>query len=72
MGNAEKYFQSKRDEAEAPLRKAIELDAKLAPAYRMLGYLYAQKKKTKEAFTYFEKAKELGDSSVDSLMEKYR
>ncbi len=60
------------DEAEAPLRKAIELDAKLAPAYRMLGYLYAQKKKTKEAFTYFEKAKELGDSSVDSLMEKYR
>lgn len=60
------------DEAEAPLQKAIELDASLAPAYRMMGYVLAQKKKTKEAFTYFEKAKELGDTAVDALMEKYR
>ena len=60
------------DDAEQPLRKSIELDASLAPSYRMLGYLYAQKKKTKEALSYFEKAKELGDTAVDSLIEKYR
>ena len=37
----------------------------------MLGYCQVQQKNNKEACTNFAKAKELGDTVVDSLIQKY-
>lgn len=59
------------DEAVGALEKAISLDPKAADAYRMLGYCQVQLKKNKEACANFAKAKELGDTVVDGLIEKY-
>lgn len=59
------------DEAIAAFQKALTMDDKNAPVYRMLGYCQALQKKNKEACANFAKAKELGDQVVDSLMEKY-
>ena len=42
-----------------------------AAAYRMLGYCQALQNKNKEACANFAKAKELGDTVVDQLIEKY-
>ena len=62
---------SQLDEAIAAFQKALTMDDKNAPVYRMLGYCQALQKKNKEACANFAKAKELGDQVVDSLMEKY-
>ena len=59
------------NEAVEALKKAISLDPKAAAAYRMLGYCQVQQKNNKEACTNFAKAKELGDTVVDSLIQKY-
>lgn len=59
------------DEAVAALDKCIELDAKNAAAYRMKGYSLVQLKKKKEAREAFLKAKELGDTVAEGLMNKY-
>ena len=59
------------NEAVEALKKAISLDSKAAAAYRMLGYCQVQQKNSKEACTNFAKAKELGDTVVDGLIQKY-
>ncbi len=59
------------EEAVAALDKCIELDAKNAAAYRMKGYSLVQLKKKKEAREAFLKAKELGDTVAEGLMNKY-
>lgn len=58
-------------EATEALMKAISLDDKLGAAYRMLGYCQIKEKKNTEACENFMKAKELGDTVVDQLIEKY-
>lgn len=59
------------DEAVTALTKAIALDDKDGAAYRLLGYCQVKQKKNKEACANFAKAKELGDTVVDQLIEKY-
>ena len=59
------------DEATEALKKAIALDDKLGAAYRMLGYCQVKEKKNAEACENFMKAKELGDTVVIQLIEKY-
>ncbi len=59
------------DEALATFQKVITLDDKSAAGYRLLGYVQAEKKMKKEARANFAKAKELGDTLVDKLIEKY-
>ncbi|WP_300729065.1 trypsin-like peptidase domain-containing protein [uncultured Bacteroides sp.] len=58
-------------EATAALEKAIALDAKNAPAYRMLGYTQIQQKKEQEGLGNLKKAKELGDEIAEGLIQKY-
>ena len=62
---------NQHDEAEKAFRKAVEIDGQSGTAYRMLGYCFALQKKTDEACSYLQKAKELGDNVVDTLIEKY-
>ena len=59
------------DEAISAFNKAISMNDQYAAAYRMLGYCQAKQKKNKEACANFAKAKELGDTVVDQLIEKY-
>ena len=59
------------DEAISAFQKAISMNDQYAAAYRMLGYCQAMQKKNKEACANFAKAKELGDTVVDQLIEKY-
>ena len=59
------------DEAIATFQKAISMNDQYAAAYRLLGYCQAMQKKNKEACANFAKAKELGDTVVDQLIEKY-
>ena len=59
------------DEAISAFNKAISMNDQYAAAYRMLGYCQAMQKKNKEACANFAKAKELGDTVVDQLIEKY-
>ena len=59
------------DEAIAVFNKALSMNDQYAAAYRMLGYCQAMQKKNKEACSNFAKAKELGDTVVDKLIEKY-
>lgn len=59
------------DKATEALKKAISINPKAAAAYRMLGYCLVQQKNSKEACANFTKAKELGDTVVDSLIQKY-
>lgn len=59
------------DEAIEVFNKAISMNDQYAAAYRMLGYCQALQKKNKEACANFAKAKELGDTVVDQLIEKY-
>lgn len=59
------------EEATKALSTAISLDAKNAPAYRMLGYCQIQQKNTKEGIANLQKAKELGDTIADELLKKY-
>lgn len=60
------------DDAMKALNKAIELDAKNAAAYRMLGYCQIQQGKKKEGMANLEKAVELGDTVAKNLIEKYK
>ena len=59
------------DEAIAVFNKAISMNDQYAAAYRMLGYCQVLQNKKKEACANFAKAKELGDTVVDQLIEKY-
>ena len=58
------------DEAIAAFEKAISINAEYAAGYRMLGYCQSLKKMKKEAKANYEKAKALGDTVVDQLLEK--
>ena len=60
------------EETVKALNKAIELDAKNAAAYRMLGYCQVQQGKKKEGMANLEKAVELGDTVAKDLIEKYK
>ena len=59
------------DEAITALNKAISLNDKEGAAYRLLGFCQTKQKKNQEACANFAKAKELGDTVVDQLIEKY-
>ena len=48
-----------------------KIDAEYAEAYRLIGVAYLQLKQNAEACEYFSKAKELGDTNVETLIEKY-
>ena len=58
------------DEAVSAFEKAISLNGEYAAAYRMLGYCQSLKKMKKEAKANYLKAKELGDTIVEQLLEK--
>jgi tetratricopeptide (TPR) repeat protein len=63
---------NRKDESEAALRQAIQLDESHATAHRILGYLLAQDKtKLTEARQHLERAKALGDEQADGLLQKY-
>lgn len=58
------------EEAISAFEKAISINDKYAAGYRMLGYCQSLKKMKKEAKANYEKAKALGDTVVDQLLEK--
>ena len=47
------------------------MDANYAEGYRLLGIAYLQLKQPSEACQQFAKAKSLGDTAVDALIEKH-
>ncbi|MCP3895280.1 MAG: tetratricopeptide repeat protein [Bacteroides sp.] len=53
------------------LNEALKIDPKYAEAYRLLGICQIQLKKNTEACASFAKAKELGDTNVDELIQKH-
>lgn len=59
------------EESLESFNQAIALAPDYAEPYRLLGVAYIQLKKKAEACKNFAKAKELGDSLVDSLIEKH-
>ncbi|MGI6879975.1 tetratricopeptide repeat protein [Bacteroides sp. KG121] len=59
------------EEALEVLKVALEKEPKYAEAYRLMGIAQIQLKKNKEACESFSKAKELGDTNVDALIEKH-
>ncbi len=60
------------NEAVKALEKAIALNDKNAAAYRMLGYCQIMQKKESEGTANLRKAKELGDTVADELLQKYQ
>lgn len=58
------------DEAIKAFEKAVSVNAEYAVGYRMLGYCQSLKKMKKEAKANYQKAKALGDTVVDQLLEK--
>jgi Flp pilus assembly protein TadD, contains TPR repeats len=58
------------EEAEKAFNQTIALAPDYAEAYRLKGVALQQQKKLDEACESFKKAKELGDTIVDSLIEK--
>ncbi|WP_321331103.1 tetratricopeptide repeat protein [uncultured Bacteroides sp.] len=52
------------------LDEALVIDPKYPEAYRLKGICQMQLKQSKEACVSFAKAKELGDTAVDALIEK--
>lgn len=61
----------RNEEAIKVLDEAIAKDASYAELYRLKGLALLQLKKNKDARIAFDKAKELGDSQVDALIDKY-
>lgn len=59
------------DEAVKILQGAIAIDSTYAEAYRLLGVCQIQLKQQAEACASFAKAKELGDTNVNELIQKY-
>lgn len=58
------------DDAILAFEKAISINEEYAAGYRMLGYCQSLKKMKKEAKANYQKAKALGDTVVDQLLEK--
>lgn len=61
----------RNDEAVKILQEALRMDANYAEGYRLLGIAYLQLKQPSEACQQFAKAKSLGDTAVDALIEKH-
>lgn len=61
----------RNEEAVKVLKDALAIDPKYAEAYRLMGVAQLQLKQNKEACINFAKAKELGDTNVDALIEKH-
>lgn len=61
----------RNEEAIKVLDAAIAKDTSYAELYRLKGLALLQLKKNNDARAAFNKAKELGDSQVDALIEKY-
>ena len=61
----------RNQEAIDVLKKSLKIDAEYAEGYRLIGVAYLQLKQNAEACEYFNKAKELGDTNVDTLIDKY-
>ncbi len=61
----------RNEEAVKILQEALRMDANYAEGYRLLGIAYLQMKQPAEACQQFAKAKALGDTAVDSLIEKH-
>ena len=59
------------NEAVSVLDAALERNPNYADLYRLKGLALIQLKKNKEARPLLDKAKELGDTNVDALIEKY-
>ena len=59
------------EEALKALDEALAVDPKYAEAYRIMGICQIQMKKQEEACASFAKAKELGDTNVDELINKH-
>lgn len=59
------------EEAQKALKEGIKIDPKFADNYRLLGICQIQLKKKEEAKANFLKAKELGDTTADALIEKH-
>lgn len=60
------------EEAIKALEKALTIDAKNAPACRMLGYAYILQKQKDKGLKYLQQAKDLGDEIAGGLIEKYK
>ncbi|MEG1007118.1 tetratricopeptide repeat protein [Bacteroides sp.] len=61
----------RNEEAVNVLNEALKIDPKYAEAYRLLGICQIQLKKNTEACASFAKAKGLGDTNVDELIQKH-
>ncbi|MDR0939479.1 MAG: tetratricopeptide repeat protein [Mediterranea sp.] len=59
------------EEAIAQLDSLIKTAPQYSEAYRLLGLCYVQQKQMDKACANFQKAKELNDPNVDSLIAKY-
>lgn len=53
-------------------KRAVSLAPQYADCYRIMGVCYGQKGETDDALHFLQKAKELGDDTVDELIVKYR
>lgn len=62
---------ARNEEAIKNVQDALAKDANNAEAYRLLGLAHLQLKHQKEACSFLQKAKELGDEQADSLLQKY-
>ena len=60
------------EEAVETLTKAISINAENAGLYRMLGFSQIMLKHKKEGLANLKKAKEMGDTVADQLIEKYK
>ncbi len=61
----------RNDEALTILQSALQIDPTYAEAYRLMGIAQIQLGQKDAACTSFAKAKELGDTAVDPLIEKH-
>ena len=61
----------RNEEALKVLQDVLAIDSKYAEAYRLKGIAQLQMKKQQEACESFAKAKELGDTNVDELIQKH-
>lgn len=62
---------SKFEEAIGNLQEALTIDPDFAACYRLIGFCQIHLNRQDEACKNFNKAKELGDEAVDSLLKKY-
>lgn len=62
---------NRSDEAEQAARRCVELAGDYADGYIILGMALIKKGKKADGVTYLQKAKQLGDSRAQALIDKY-